>query len=58
MALLDDGAVVPRVLAGLAGGPSAEEIRTQFGLGEIADDTARRPMRRVLLRHGLAWSGW
>ncbi len=55
--LFADDPVALRVLTGLAGGLSAEEIRTQFGLGEVEYDTARRRMRRLLLRHGLAWGG-
>lgn len=49
--------VALRILAGLAGGLSAEEIRRRYGMGEVEYDTARRRMRRLLLRSGLAWGG-
>ena len=48
--------VALRVLAGLADDLSAAEIRLHYGLSEVEYDTARRRIRRSLLRHGLAWS--
>ncbi|WP_428485149.1 hypothetical protein [Rhodopila sp.] len=46
-----------RIVAGLAHGLGAEDIRRLYGLSELEYDTARRRMRRSLLRHGLAGSG-
>ena len=43
-------AVVLNILAGLAEGLSAVEIRSRYGLSETTYDTARRRMRRALLR--------
>ncbi len=54
--LFADDPVALRVLAGLADDLSAAEIRLHYGLSEVEYDTARRRMRRTLLRHGLAWS--
>lgn len=54
--LFADDAVALRVLAGLADGLTAAEIRHLYDLGEMEYDTIRRRMRRALLRHGLAWS--
>ena len=39
------------IIAGLAEGLGPEEIRRRHGLDETAYDTARRRMRRALLRH-------
>lgn len=50
-----DGAALA-ILAGLAAGLSPAEIRVRNGLSETAYDSARRRMRRVLLREGLG--GW
>jgi DNA-directed RNA polymerase specialized sigma24 family protein len=44
------------ILSGLADGLSAAEIRATHGLSEVDYDTARRRMRRTLLRVGLSWS--
>ncbi len=44
------------ILSGLADGLSAEEIRTLHGLSPVEYASARRRMRRTLLRAGLAWS--
>ncbi len=48
--------VALKVIAGLANGLGAEEIQRHYGLGAVEYDTARRRMRRALLRHGLAWA--
>ena len=54
--LARDGAAL-RVLTGLAAGLDAEEIRRTYELGPVEYDTTRRRIRRLLLRHGLVWSG-
>ena len=54
--LFADDSVALRVLAGLADDLPAAEIRLHYGLSEVEYDTARRRIRRTLLRHGLAWS--
>jgi DNA-directed RNA polymerase specialized sigma24 family protein len=46
--------VALKVVAGLTNGLGAEEIQRHYGLSTIEYDTARRRMRRILLRHGLA----
>jgi len=45
-----------KVIAGLISGMAAEDIRRHYGLTAVQYDTTRRRMRRILLRHGLAWS--
>lgn len=45
-----------KVITGLLGGMAPEEIRRHYGLSALEYDTARRRMRRAMLRHGLAWS--
>lgn len=45
-----------RILAGLAAGLTADEIRRTYGLTAIEYDSARRRMRRLLLRQGIKWS--
>jgi RNA polymerase sigma-70 factor (ECF subfamily) len=45
-----------RILSGLANGLSAADIRVSHGLSGVEDDSARRRMRRALLRVGLSWS--
>jgi RNA polymerase sigma-70 factor (ECF subfamily) len=45
---------VLRILSGLADGLSAEEIRAAVGMGETEYDSARKRMRRGLLRAGLS----
>jgi DNA-directed RNA polymerase specialized sigma24 family protein len=52
----DDRAVLG-ILAGLADGLTAEEIRAATGMGETEYDSARKRMRRALLRTG-APGGW
>ncbi len=51
-----DGAAI-RILTGLAEGPSADEIRRTYDLGSVEYDTARRRIRRLLLRQDLACTG-
>lgn len=46
--------VALKIIAGLTNGLTADEIRRHYSLSEIEYDTARRRMRRTLLRHGLA----
>jgi len=48
----DDPAIL-QIIEGLGEGLTAEEIRSASGLASIEYDTARRRMRRVLLREGL-----
>ena len=48
--------VAPKVIAGSTNGLGAEEIQRHYGLPAVEYDTARRRMRRALLRHGLAWA--
>ena len=50
-------AVALKVIAGLTNGLGAEEIQRLYGLSAVEYDTARRRMRRALLRHGLAGAG-
>ena len=54
--LFADDAIVLRIVSGLAGGLTAEEIRAMLDLSPVAYDSARRRMRRALLRVGLSWS--
>jgi RNA polymerase sigma-70 factor (ECF subfamily) len=56
-ALFAGDPVALRIIAGLAGGLSAEEIRAAHGLSAVDYDSARRRMRRALLRVGLAEDG-
>jgi RNA polymerase sigma-70 factor (ECF subfamily) len=51
--LFADDLVVLRIITGLAEGLSPEEIRLAFGLSTTDYDSARRRMRRCLLREGL-----
>jgi DNA-directed RNA polymerase specialized sigma24 family protein len=48
--------VALRILAGLANGLSAEEIRNNNNLSSVQYDSARRRMRRALIRIGLTGS--
>ena len=48
--------VALKVIAGLANGLAAEEMQHLYNLSAVEYDTARRRMRRTLLRHGLAWA--
>lgn len=45
-----------RILSGLANGLSAADIRAIYRLSEVEYDSARRRMRRALLRVGSSWS--
>ena len=45
-----------KVITGLISGMAAEDIRRHYGLTAVEYDTARRRMRRTMLRHGLVWS--
>lgn len=45
-----------RVITGLLDGMTPDEIRRRWGLSAVEYDTARRRIRRTLLRHGLTWS--
>jgi RNA polymerase sigma-70 factor (ECF subfamily) len=50
--LFADDAIALKIIAGLAHGLAAEEIRRLYGLNEIDYNTARRRIRRAMLRHG------
>ena len=52
--LFADDPVVLGIIDGLAAGLEPEQIRSQLNLTSTAYDTARRRMRRALLREGLA----
>jgi hypothetical protein len=52
--LFADDSVILGILDCLAEGLVPEQIRQQLGLTSTAYDTARRRMRRALLREGLA----
>jgi DNA-directed RNA polymerase specialized sigma24 family protein len=49
-------APVLKIIAGLADGLTAKEICRVYGMSECEYDTARKRMRRAILRSGLAWS--
>jgi DNA-directed RNA polymerase specialized sigma24 family protein len=49
-------APVLKIIAGLADGLTAKEICRLYGMSECEYDTARKRMRRAILRSGLAWS--
>jgi DNA-directed RNA polymerase specialized sigma24 family protein len=51
--LFADDAVVLRIIAGLGEGLTAEQIRLAMGLPKSDYDSARKRMRRCLLREGL-----
>jgi RNA polymerase sigma-70 factor (ECF subfamily) len=53
--LFASDAVALKVVAGLTNGLGPEEIQRLYGLSAVEYDTARRRMRRALLRHGLTW---
>ncbi|WP_255468063.1 RNA polymerase sigma factor [Reyranella sp. CPCC 100927] len=48
--------VALKIIAGLAEGLTASEICRAYGLSEREYDSARKRMRRALLRAGLSWS--
>jgi len=54
--LFASDAAATKVITGLLEGMAPEEIRRNYGLTTVEYDTARRRMRRAMLRHGLAWS--
>jgi DNA-directed RNA polymerase specialized sigma24 family protein len=43
------------IISGLANGMSADDIRSVHALSSLAYDSARRRIRRALLRAGLSW---
>jgi hypothetical protein len=45
-----------KIIAGLADGLTAKEICRVYGMSECEYDTARKRMRRAILRSGLAGS--
>jgi RNA polymerase sigma-70 factor (ECF subfamily) len=51
--LFADDPVVTHILTGLGDGLSAEEIRAKYGLSNTEYDSARKRMRRALLRDGI-----
>ena len=51
--LFADDAVALKIIAGLSDGRSAEQIRAKHRISKIDYDSARRRMRRTLLREGL-----
>jgi RNA polymerase sigma-70 factor (ECF subfamily) len=51
--LFADDRVALQIIAGLAAGLSAQEIRSATGLTKTDYDSARKRMRRALLREGL-----
>jgi RNA polymerase sigma-70 factor (ECF subfamily) len=54
--LFASDALATKVITGLLGGMTAAEIRRHYGLSTVEYDTARRRIRRTMLRHGLTWS--
>jgi RNA polymerase sigma-70 factor (ECF subfamily) len=54
--LFASDAVATEVITGLLSGMTPEAIRRHYGLSGVEYDTARRRMRRTMLRHGLTWS--
>jgi DNA-directed RNA polymerase specialized sigma24 family protein len=48
-------AVAMCIVSGMAAGLAADEIRVTHGLSAVEYDTARRRMRRALIRAGLTW---
>jgi RNA polymerase sigma-70 factor (ECF subfamily) len=51
--LFEDDAVALQIIAGLGAGLAPEQIRSDAGLSKKDYDSARRRMRRTLLREGL-----
>lgn len=51
--LFADDPVATHIITGLGDGLSADEIRTKYGLSSTEYDSARRRMRRALLRDGI-----
>jgi DNA-directed RNA polymerase specialized sigma24 family protein len=54
--LFADDPLALKIIAGLADGLTAKEICRVYEMSERAYDTARKRMRRAILRSGLAWS--
>lgn len=54
--LFSADATALKIIAGLAEGMTASEICCAYGLSEREYDSARKRMRRALLRGGLSWS--
>lgn len=52
-ALFADDPVVTHIITGLGDGLSAEEIRVKYGLTNTEYDSARKRMRRAMLRDGI-----
>jgi DNA-directed RNA polymerase specialized sigma24 family protein len=53
--LFADDAEVQQIIAGAAEQRSAEEVRVVGRMSKVEYDSARKRMRRVLLREGLRW---
>jgi DNA-directed RNA polymerase specialized sigma24 family protein len=53
--LFEGDAQVSTIIAGLAEGKSAEQIRAAAGMTKTEYDSARKRMRRTLFREGLTW---
>jgi len=51
--LFADDPIVLRIIEGLADGLTAEQIRSAHGIAPVEYDSARKRMRRILLREGL-----
>lgn len=51
-----DDAIALNILAGLGEGLSAEEIRAAYRISKTDYDSARKRIRRRMLREGLTWS--
>jgi RNA polymerase sigma-70 factor (ECF subfamily) len=51
--LFADDPLALKIITGLGEGLSAEQIRSAIGVSKTNYDSARRRMRRVLLREGL-----
>jgi DNA-directed RNA polymerase specialized sigma24 family protein len=51
--LFADDPVILQIIAGIGEGLSAEQIRAAIGISQTEYDSARKRMRRVLLREGL-----
>ena len=54
--LFADDPVALKIIAGLAAGLAAKEICGTYDISDLDYDTARRRMRRALLRHQRNWS--
>jgi len=51
--LFADDPIATHIITGLGDGLSAEEIRAKYGLSSTEYDSARKRMRRALLRDGI-----